>query len=323
MEDRQFFLGIQTDALEFAAPFMLAFVGSMVALLTLFTVTRWKKSQETIRNLWKRTFVAVPLLILIFSMLEFGIFTWSLLVGFFAIAAHREYCAGIGFTDKWMQGVGTLTLIGLIISAILFQDSQYLSWAGEEGSGLLGLALFIGAFGTWAVPIIQDRSENITRDIGQAFIGFVLIWFFLHSIFLLHLNSIGAGACIFAIVNVAITDSFALIWGRLIGKHPFRPILSPKKTWEGVFGGVISAGLVGYLAQPLLPEFDALITALLGILLAIVGTTGDLMLSSIKRDLGIKDWSQMLPGHGGLLDRIDSFILVAPATYWILIFLGS
>ncbi|MEC9091004.1 MAG: phosphatidate cytidylyltransferase [Candidatus Thermoplasmatota archaeon] len=316
-------LGIQTEALEFAAPIMMGFVGGMVGLLTLFTAIRWNKSQEAIRNLWTRTFVAIPLLILIFSMLEFGIITWSILVGFFAIAAHREYCIGIDFQDKWMQRVGSLTLIGLIISAVLLKENQYLDWAGEEGSGLLGLALFIGAFGTWAVPIIQDRSANITRDIGQAFIGFVLIWFFLHSIFLLHLNSIGAGACIFAIVNVAITDSFALIWGRLIGKHSFRPILSPKKTWEGVFGGVISAGIVGYLAQPLLPELDAMVTALLGVILAIVGTTGDLMLSSIKRDLGIKDWSQMLPGHGGLLDRIDSFILVAPATYWVLIFLGS
>ena len=316
-------LGIQTESLEFAAPIMMGFVGGMVGLLTLFTAIRWNKSQEAIRNLWTRTFVAIPLLILIFSMLEFGIITWSILVGFFAIAAHREYCIGIDFQDKWMQRVGSLTLIGLIISAVLLKENQYLDWAGEEGSGLLGLALFIGAFGTWSVPIIQDRSVNITRDIGQAFIGFVLIWFFLHSIFLLHLNSIGAGACIFAIVNVAITDSFALIWGRLIGKHSFRPILSPKKTWEGVFGGVISAGIVGYLAQPLLPELDAMVTALLGVILAIVGTTGDLMLSSIKRDLGIKDWSQMLPGHGGLLDRIDSFILVAPATYWILIFLGS
>ncbi|MEC7704828.1 MAG: phosphatidate cytidylyltransferase [Candidatus Thermoplasmatota archaeon] len=316
-------LGIQTEALEFAAPIMMGFVGGMVGLLTLFTAIRWNKSQEAIRNLWTRTFVAIPLLILIFSMLEFGIITWSILVGFFAIAAHREYCIGIDFQDKWMQRVGSLTLIGLIISAVLLKENQYLDWAGEEGSGLLGLALFIGAFGTWAVPIIQDRSANITRDIGQAFIGFVLIWFFLHSIFLLHLNSIGAGACIFAIVNVAITDSFALIWGRLIGKHSFRPILSPKKTWEGVVGGVISAGIVGYLAQPLLPELDAMVTALLGVILAIVGTTGDLMLSSIKRDLGIKDWSQMLPGHGGLLDRIDSFILVAPATYWVLIFLGS
>ena len=178
-------LGIQTEALEFAAPIMMGFVGGMVGLLTLFTAIRWNKSQEAIRNLWTRTFVAIPLLILIFSMLEFGIITWSILVGFFAIAAHREYCIGIDFQDKWMQRVGSLTLIGLIISAVLLKENQYLDWAGEEGSGLLGLALFIGAFGTWSVPIIQDRSANITRDIGQAFIGFVLIWFFLHSIFLL------------------------------------------------------------------------------------------------------------------------------------------
>ena len=201
-------------------------------------------------------------------------------------------------------------------------EIEALSWAGPNGAGLLGLALFIGAFGTWAVPIIQDRSENVTSDVGRALIGFVLIWFFIHGIFLMHLGAIGVGACIFAIVNVSITDSFALIFGRIFGRHKFRPVLSPKKTWEGVFGGLTMAGIAGYIAQPLLDTFTAYETAGLAVLLAIIGTMGDLMLSSLKRDLELKDWSQMLPGHGGILDRVDSFVLVAPALYWILLLLG-
>ncbi len=138
----------------------------------------------------------------------------------------------------------------------------------------------------------------------------------------MHLGVIGVGACIFAIVNVSINDSFALIFGRMFGKHPFRPVLSPKKTWEGVFGGVLMATIAGYVAQPLLPSLTSVETAALGGFLAIVGTMGDLMLSSLKRDLGLKDWSDMLPGHGGILDRVDSFILVAPTLYWIVVMSG-
>ena len=201
-------------------------------------------------------------------------------------------------------------------------EIEALSWAGPQGAGLLGIALFLGAFGTWAVPIVQDRSENVTSDVGRALIGFLLIWFFIHGIFLMHLGPIGVGACIFAIVNVSITDSFALIFGRIFGKHKFRPVLSPKKTWEGVFGGVMMAAIAGYVAQPLLDPLTAVETAGLAVMMAIIGTMGDLMLSALKRDLELKDWSQMLPGHGGILDRVDSFILVAPALYWTLVLLG-
>ena len=221
-----------------------------------------------------------------------------------------------------MFGMSVLLVLILLAMNPDITEIEALSWAGPNGAGLLGLALFIGAFGTWAVPIIQDRSENVTSDVGRALIGFVLIWFFIHGIFLMHLGAIGVGACIFAIVNVSITDSFALIFGRIFGRHKFRPVLSPKKTWEGVFGGLTMAGIAGYIAQPLLDTFTAYETAGLAVLLAIIGTMGDLMLSSLKRDLELKDWSQMLPGHGGILDRVDSFVLVAPALYWILLLLG-
>ena len=82
------------------------------------------------------------------------------------------------------------------------------------------------------------------------------------------------------------------------------------------------AAIAGYVAQPLFPSLTATETAILGAVLAIVGTMGDLMLSALKRDLGLKDWSAMLPGHGGILDRVDSFILVAPTLYWLLLLLG-
>ena len=314
-------LGIEDEALALAVPYVIGFMASMYGLLITFTAIRWKQSQDVIRNMWTRTIVATPLLILLFASLEFGAPTWGFMVGIFALGAHREYCSAIELEDKGMRMVGLVVLLTLIVLAMNpdLAEIESLAWAGPNGAGVLALALFLGAFGTWAVPIVQDRSENVTSDVGRALIGFILIWFFSHGIFLMHLGDIGVGACIFAIVNVSITDSFALIFGRIFGKHSFRPILSPKKTWEGVFGGVMMAAIAGYICQPLLPTLSSVETACLGASLAIIGTMGDLMLSALKRDLQLKDWSQMLPGHGGILDRVDSFILVAPATYWILL----
>lgn len=317
-------LAIETEAVALAVPYVLGFMGFMYGLLLVFAALRWNQSQDVIRNMWTRSLVATPLLVLLFASLEFGVATWGFMVGIFAMGAHREYCSGIELKDKGMQMVGMVVLLALILLAMNpnLSDIEALSWAGPQGAGLLGLALFVGAFGTWAVPIVQDRSENVTSDVGRALIGFLLIWFFIHGIFLMHLGAVGVGACIFAIVNVSVTDSFALIFGRIFGKHKFRPVLSPKKTWEGVFGGVMMAAIAGYIAQPLLDPLTAIQTAGLAALLAIIGTMGDLMLSALKRDLELKDWSQMLPGHGGILDRVDSFILVAPALYWILLMLG-
>tara|TARA_B100001750_G_scaffold120379_1_gene95473 strand:+ start:255 stop:1217 length:963 start_codon:yes stop_codon:yes gene_type:complete len=317
-------LGIESEALALSAPYILGFIGFMYALLIGFTVIRWGKSQDVIRNMWTRTLVSTPLLLLLFGSLEFGSPTWGFMVGIFALGAHREYCIAIKLEDRGLRMVSLVVLLALILIAMNpnLAEIEALAWAGPQGAGLLGAALFAGALGIWAVPIVQDRSENVTRDVGQAFIGFILIWFFIHGIFLMHLGAIGVGACIFAIVNVSMNDSFALIVGRIFGKHPFRPVLSPKKTWEGVFGGVTMAAIAGYVAQPLFPSLTATETAILGAVLAIVGTMGDLMLSALKRDLGLKDWSAMLPGHGGILDRVDSFILVAPTLYWVLLLLG-
>ena len=225
-------LGIETDALALAAPYVLGFIGFMYALLIAFTAIRWNKSQDAIRNLWTRTLVSTPLLFLLFASLEFGAPTWGFMVGFFALGANREYCIAINLEDGGLRNVSLVVLLGLLLLSLPPDISEIdeLSWAGPQGAGLLGASLFIGALGIWAVPLIQDRAEDVTRDVGRSLIGFILIWFFVHGTFLMHLGAIGVGACIFAIVNVSINDSFALIFGRMFGKHPFRPVLSPKKT---------------------------------------------------------------------------------------------
>ena len=105
----------------------------------------------------------------------------------------------------------------------------------------------------------------------------------------------------------------------MLGRHPMAPSLSPKKSWEGFGGSVLACAVVGAISLPLLLDGLWWQGALLGAVAAVGATLGDLVESSIKRDLGIKDMGSLLPGHGGLMDRLDSLVVVAPIAWGLLL----
>lgn len=116
---------------------------------------------------------------------------------------------------------------------------------------------------------------------------------------------------VFILITVC-SDIGGYAFGVLFGKHPMAPKLSPKKSWEGFAGSVLSCAAVGAIVIPLTLDGLWWQGAILGALTAPVATIGDLIESSLKRNLGIKDMSNILPGHGGLMDRLDSLVLVIP-----------
>ena len=122
---------------------------------------------------------------------------------------------------------------------------------------------------------------------------------------------------VFVLVTV-FSDIGGYAVGVRLGKHPMAPSLSPKKSWEGFAGSVVTCAVVGAVSLPLLLEGLWWAGALLGAVAAGAATLGDLIESSIKRDLGIKDMGALLPGHGGLMDRLDSLVVVAPVA-WVLL----
>jgi phosphatidate cytidylyltransferase len=125
------------------------------------------------------------------------------------------------------------------------------------------------------------------------------------------------------VLLVATTDAFSQLWGRLLGRHKLAPRLSPKKTVEGLLGGMATAASLSCLLGFLLPESTIPERLGLGIITSIAAVTGDLFFSGVKRSLGIKDFSAVLPGSGGILDRFDSLILTAPVFHWSRILLTS
>ncbi|GGD17764.1 phosphatidate cytidylyltransferase [Nocardioides daphniae] len=125
------------------------------------------------------------------------------------------------------------------------------------------------------------------------------------------------GIVVFVLVTVA-SDTGGYVAGVLFGKHPMAPVISPKKSWEGFAGSALACVAAGWFLVTTLLDADAWVGVLLGLIVVVMATLGDLVESVIKRDLGVKDMSRVIPGHGGIMDRLDS-LLATIAPVWLLL----
>jgi phosphatidate cytidylyltransferase len=132
---------------------------------------------------------------------------------------------------------------------------------------------------------------------------------------------LGAISLGLAVMFVGAMDAFSQLWGKLLGRHKLCPRLSPGKTVEGLIGGLLTALALAFFLGCWMPQMIRPQLVALALLTALAGLAGDLSFSAIKRRLGIKDFSGLLPGHGGVLDRFDSLIFAAPVYYWVRVWL--
>jgi phosphatidate cytidylyltransferase len=126
----------------------------------------------------------------------------------------------------------------------------------------------------------------------------------------------GAGLAAFLLVAVMSNDAAQYVFGKLLGRTALAPSRSPKKTWEGFIGGLVTTMIVAAVVSPLVTPFNAMQGVLIGAVLSIAGLLGDLLVSGIKRDAGVKDTGAVLPQHGGVLDRCDSLLFAAPLFFY-------
>ena len=126
---------------------------------------------------------------------------------------------------------------------------------------------------------------------------------------------------LFLLVMTQFNDVAQYVWGKSFGKHKIVPKVSPNKTWQGFIGGTLTVVTVSYFAAPYLTPLTATQGLVGGVIIALSGFIGDLVISSVKRDLRIKDTSQFIPGHGGILDRVDSLMFTAPLFFHYLYYL--
>jgi len=132
-----------------------------------------------------------------------------------------------------------------------------------------------------------------------------------------HIPALPPLLMVFLVLIAQASDVFQFLCGKAFGRHRLAPAISPHKTVEGLLGGVLLSSALGALVYWLTP-FPRPVAALLAIAITLAGTTGGLILSAMKRRRGIKDWGQMIQGHGGVLDRADSVLLSAPLVYYLL-----
>jgi phosphatidate cytidylyltransferase len=189
---------------------------------------------------------------------------------------------------------------------------------GIEWYGLY--SIFIPVYAFLLLPIVAALRSDTTRfleRVAEVQWGLMIAVFCVsHVPALLTLDIPGYEGrnlllIAFLVLVVQSSDVLQYVWGKLLGKRKIAPRLSPSKTWEGFLGGVGSATLIGALLWWITP-FTPLEAAAMALVINLMGFFGGLVMSAIKRDRGVKDWGQLIEGHGGMLDRLDSVIFAAP-----------
>lgn len=245
-----------------------------------------------------------------------------------ALTLHEFYL----MTEK--MGFRPFRWISLAFSVAMTAGPFYVTeyfFSGDEPPGfapaLLALAVVV-----FCIRILGERdNSNRIESLIATIVGLLYIPFMLHFLVRLMLiysePSVGLVACLWVVAVSKFCDVGALLTGMAIGKHKMAPNISPKKTWEGAAGGVLtSAGvgaLIAWLAADYVPEqLTPLRAALVAVPLALVTIVSDLIESAMKRRSDIKDSGTMIPGIGGAFDLTDSLILTSPVAYVIFLFLS-
>ncbi len=186
--------------------------------------------------------------------------------------------------------------------------------------------IMIPVYAFVALPVLMvlrgDATDFLERAARTQWGLMVCVYFISHIPMLMHLPfpelPLGnEGLILFLVIVVQGSDVLQYVWGKLRGRHPVAPRLSPNKTWEGLVGGILSSSLLGAALHWLTPCSPSQ-AFFLALILCLLGFFGGLVMSAIKRARGIKDWGTLIEGHGGMMDRIDSLCFSAPLYFHLL-----
>ena len=209
------------------------------------------------------------------------------------------------------------TLLGLVAVLSLLIETY------NKGVAALPLVLVLLVAGSfiWYLARVEPAAEPVS---GISSTVFVFVWvgaFGSFAALLLNPNLFpdrhGIAFVLAAVIVTVADDVGSLLVGAALGRHQLSPSISPNKSWEGLIGGAVAAILVSVIVVHFIHPWTLSKAALYGVVVAIVAPLGDLSQSMIKRHLGLKDMGRLLPGHGGILDRVDGLLFVMPATYFV------
>ena len=200
-----------------------------------------------------------------------------------------------------------LVVGGVVLVAVAYGD-------GADAL-VLALALTVLACLAWR---LVDPAEGFLRDVAASAFTATYVPFLAGFASLMAVPGDGPLRVTAFIALVVCSDTGGYVAGVLFGKHPMAPTVSPKKSWEGFCGSLVAAGAGGAIMFPTMFDASPLLGAVFGVAVVGTATLGDLGESMVKRDIGIKDMGTLLPGHGGVMDRLDSLLPTAPVAYVLL-----
>lgn len=237
-----------------------------------------------------------------------GVLYAAALIGFFGFSALGPYVLGI-FLMLLINELANLKQVEskfplLLFAGGLLTTGVFIGW-GEAKELIIAVLLYL-----LLCAFTLLRAVQPAREITKSF--FIIAYVFLPILYCIQIATVFPRLILFIFILIWSSDSFAYVVGRFFGKRPLAPILSPKKTLEGFIGGIlgtISVAIITNYYWNLLPLHIGVSLAL-GV--SIAAPLGDLLASAIKREADVKDSGVFLPGHGGALDRLDSFITAAP-----------
>lgn len=240
-------------------------------------------------------------------------------IAFLSFVAFRELYSLLGFRDSDRRAI--------FWAFISIPIQYYLAFIGWYGAFII----FIPVVMFLILPlrlVLKGNTNGIVKSMSLLQWTLMLTVFGIsHMAYLLSLpeidgfNSGGRGLLLFLVFLTEINDVMQFTWGKLLGKNKIIPKISPNKTWEGFVGGLISTTIIGYFLGFLTP-LSTIQTIFVSFMIALSGFVGDIVISSVKRDIGVKDMGNSIPGHGGVLDRIDSLSYTAPVFFHLIYYLA-
>lgn len=218
-----------------------------------------------------------------------------------SLLCFKEFARATGLYQDWV-------FTGAVYLSILFLS--YLIWIRWYGMFLVW-PIYVTVL-MWMIPVLRNQTEGMVQKASLSIVGFLYFgWFLGHLGYLTNVEG-GLAYLLFLTLAVSLNDVAAYATGKLFGRTPVVSNVSPRKTWEGAIGSIVVTAVVVGLLCSWLPQFGIVQKVLAALIVGVGGQFGDLTISVIKRDIGIKDMGALFPGHGGLLDRFDSLIFVSP-----------
>ena len=260
------------------------------------------------RDLVAATVVGVGLLALLALALLLPPIALTVLVGVLLLAAHVELGRVLGDLGRPVHA-DVLVVTTLLLLAL----TQLIGPRGQA----IGLTVLVIA------ALLRSLADRARTDVVGTVSRTVLLGVWLGGLasYALLIRALEEPVVLLAAVlgAAAAGDTGAYLVGSRIGRRPIAPSVSPNKTWEGFVGGIVAAGALAAAVLPLDGSSSVARGALVGVAVGLAGFLGDLVASMVKRDLGVKDLGRLLPGHGGVLDRVDGLLLALPVGYALLV----